>query len=213
MIISIPTIKDGYDKDYIISSKLSVFDSEWNITKSLLHNTRTCLDIGAHIGIYALEYSKYFENVHSFEPIPKIYEYLKTNTHYNSNINIYNTAISDKDDEYLQMLPHNRCTEINVVISEETDSYTKKRQWNGDNLIEVKSSTIDSYEFIDVDFIKIDTERYVFPVLKGMDKTLKNNNAILQIEIDTQKDDIIDLLKKYGYSACFSANREVWFTK
>ena len=51
MIISIPTIKDGYDKDYIISSKLSVFDSEWNITKSLLHNTRTCLDIGAHIGI------------------------------------------------------------------------------------------------------------------------------------------------------------------
>ena len=60
MIISIPTIKDGYDKDYIISSKLSVFDSEWNITKSLLHNTRTCLDIGAHIGIYALEYSKYF---------------------------------------------------------------------------------------------------------------------------------------------------------
>lgn len=43
--------------------------------------------------------------------------------------------------------------------------------------------TIDSFGFTDVDFIKIDTELYLMPVLHGMKQTLINNSPVLQIEV------------------------------
>lgn len=59
-------------------------------------------------------------------------------------------------------------------------------------VIEVR--TMDSYNFTEVDIIKIDTEGYEYPVILGAEKTIMDNRPIVQVEM------IEGQPEKFGYS-------------
>jgi FkbM family methyltransferase len=162
--------------------------SQWRYCQKLFKNTRLCLDFGGHIGTSAIQYSKLFDQVFSFEPIPALYECLEYNTRDIENIFIRNIAIGDKEGEVtIYINPENPGS--NVVQSEATQKLIDTR-WNNplrktfvaQKPIQVECRSIDSFNFNHVDFIKIDTEGYNMEPLIGMQETLKKCSPVIQLE-------------------------------
>lgn len=162
--------------------------AQWNYVKSILTNFRTCLDIGGHVGTTAIRYSKHFEKVVTFEPIPDLFECMQVNTENYENIEINNLAVSDKND-VVDIWMNKNNTGSNVIESPATNRIVKSRWYNDKRQdfkqmpkISVKSSTIDSFAFDNVDFIKIDTEGYNIEPLRGMKETLEKYHPVVQLE-------------------------------
>ena len=190
---------------------------ELKIITPHLTNTRVCLDIGAHIGATATKYSKIFDTVYSFEPISYLYDLLEENTKDFKNIIPLNVAVSNTDGK-VKIYENSKNSESNVVVHDDTLSLIKSRWGEGKRFgvvepKEVISKAIDSYKFSNVDFIKIDVERYTAPVLEGMIETLKNNSPILQIEADNVIDSkITNILSRLGFKK-FEKTDIDWFYK
>ena len=179
---------------------------QWDYCKGIIKQFRTCLDFGGHVGTSAIRYSKYFEKIKSFEPIPDLFECLEYNTKDIDNIQIYNNAIGDTNNKVtIYINPEN--TGANVVQSDDTQAIIDTR-WNNEKRpnftrvkpIEVDCRTIDSFNFDAVDFIKIDTEGYNMAPLVGMQETLKRCSPVIQLEKAVPHiEEPEQFLKKLGY--------------
>lgn len=129
------------------------------------------IDIGAHIGTYSWLVAPYFNHVYSFEPNKEIYNYLCGNIALrglSDKMDTYCLGISDKED-YLTF--YERSTDgggngFEEIQSDEPTTIKGKLQ--------VK--TLDSFNFDNIGFIKIDVEGHEKNVLLGAKETLKRNN-------------------------------------
>ncbi len=160
---------------------------------------KTFIDIGAHMGTYALSYAKLCKNVIAFEPWKKNYYQLcggiaASNV---SNVTPYNVALGEKEDSGVMNIIHSdggnaSLLERKVCIDEEK--------------VEIK--TLDSYNLSDVCFIKIDVEGWELNVLKGSVNTLKSNNlppVLLESLVETpqhikERQELISFMNKIGYN-------------
>ncbi len=150
---------------------------------SLIKPDFICLDIGANIGETTLNFARLAPNgrVYAFEPVPFLHERLKTNIALNryQHIDIYNLALSDKEEELFFENPSNNNSSGIALSKEPTNTSTL-----------VHSTTID--EFISsnnigrVDFIKIDVEGFENFVINGARHTLQQLQPIMVIEIDNR---------------------------
>jgi FkbM family methyltransferase len=182
---------------------------QWKFVKGKLTNSRLCLDFGGHVGTSAIRYAGHFDRVISFEPILDLYECLVRNTKSFANIVTHEVAISNQNgnvDIWLNTIN----TGSSVVPSESTKELIESRWGNKDRKeyqgvvkLTVESRTIDSYEFTDVDFIKIDTEGYTMEPLQGMKETLKRCHPIIQLERSNDKNNVNEthrFLHDLGYN-------------
>ena len=210
------TPKQNYEKDYPIGAKTKIVKKDLDTAVQFCTHHRVCLDIGAHIGVFAIEASSRYEMVHSFEPIPNMYKMLEKNTKDIENVKAYNYVVSDND-ELVPMLENPRNTESSFAWTGDTRNLHHRKNWinkRGIDIVEMPATTIDSFTFENVDFIKIDTEGYVLPVLRGMVETLKNNRALLLVEIFEDKDTIVEFLEDCGYVYHhFAGGKDHYFTK
>ena len=70
--------------------------------------------------------------------------------------------------------------------------------------IQVKTKTLDSYEFTQVDFIKIDVESFELKVLQGAENTIRKHKPVMYIEMcDPEAYTFIDNLD-IGYKIFYS---------
>ena len=136
-----------------------------------------CLDIGANIGVISQALLATGHRVHAFEPQPEVYKLLVENmgnvwgsyTH-------HNTAIG---------------SEAGVAEMPKVH-YSAKGNFGGLSIgsnsiygtYPVPVVTIDSYEFPDVGFMKIDVEGFELEVLQGATKTIERCKPIMYIEDD-----------------------------
>lgn len=179
---------------------------QWEYCKQRIKHFRTCIEFGAHIGTSALQYSPHFKRVISFEPLPDLFECLQYNTKDLNNVEIHNLAIGEKaGTAELYINPRNPGS--NVIGSEETQSVIDSRWGNKLRLdfqkkkepIIVETRSIDSYNFDEVDFIKIDTEGYNIEPLQGMKDTLQRCSPLIMLEqLRTKK----GTAKKISKTAC-----------
>lgn len=182
--------------------------NQWNAAKNHIQNFRVCLDIGAHVGTSAMRFSKHFENVYSFEPIPDLFECLEYNTQDLDNVHTNNIAIGEKH-EQVKIYVNTRNSAASVIESKNTADIIASRWGNRKRKdfqkmpsIEVECKTIDSFNFENVDFIKIDTEGYNIEPLKGMINTIKKWSPVIQLERGNGKHAINvanEFLFKHGY--------------
>lgn len=175
--------------------KLDIYEHtilEYNYVTPHLKQFRTAIDIGAHIGSTSVRYAKDFETVHSFEPVYT--EELEQNTNHLQNIIRYNVAL-DNENTKKDMVSLTKNSGRTLII----DKDNPPPKYN--QLYTVETRTLDSYNISNVDFIKIDTEDYVLPVLEGGHNTLKNNDPILQIEVknSNKRNDVDRFLNELGY--------------
>ena len=128
------------------------------------------LDIGAWVGTWAMSMNKFCKKITAFEPDSLHFECLNKNV--GDNINTQQLAIGNDT----------------KMISLNNDDFTQARRVIGEG--DIQMVAIDSFEFTDVDLIKIDVEGYEMEVLKGAKQTI-STCKYLMIELNNNT-------KKYG---------------
>ena len=86
--------------------------------------------------------------------------------------------------------------------------------------IRIEKKRLDEYDFMNVDYIKIDVQFYELNVLQGAYKTLKNNSPLLCIECARRNKEelkfvkkINDFLKGIDYKIVGGIGKELFFKK
>ena len=134
----------------------------------------TVIDIGAHIGTLTMVLANKVGStgqVHAFEPQKKIFRELTYNVALNkltNRIHLYRYAIG-AEDAIIEMNSAAFHNEGGTGIG------------SGGDLAEMR--TLDSFEFQNVSFIKIDVEGAEDAVIDGMVNTVKQNKPAIVIEI------------------------------
>ncbi len=147
---------------------------------SLSHcdNFNTAIDVGAHVGTWAVDLQEFFEKVYAFEPVREHIECLEKNVD-TSIVEIFPYALgADSGHAYLSYLKDG-----NSGTSGITDEGKYKTEL----------FTLDSFQFTNIDYIKVDVEGYELQFLKGAAETIKENRPIINIEVK-------DTCERFGYS-------------
>lgn len=134
----------------------------------LLKSKRQAIDIGANVGLWTMELVDNFDHVHSFEPVPDFASCLHKNTKTN-NYTLYPVALGNKE------------TMIDMII---TPGNTGHSHIDPDSVGSglVPMHTLDSFNFNNIDLIKVDCEGYEVPILHGAKQTLLRNKPIVIVE-------------------------------
>jgi len=132
------------------------------------------LDVGAHIGLWAVQLAAVFERVHCFEPHPESLVALLENVagledHARAGVTVTGCAVGNLCGlAYLDML--------------EIPFGTHVTPPDLLGAVEIKMLTLDSLNLHDVDFIKIDVEGFETFVVEGGEETIRRDRPVVVVE-------------------------------
>jgi len=167
------------------------------------------LDIGAHVGIWSRRLAEKFKTVVAFEPVPDHIEcwqknmdnFVKENSEWGNYSTLHKIALGHENGTSTMRVPNTTNTGMASLVHEIYNTKTHERWvqpgWDKFPDIEVKTKTLDSYEFDRIDFIKMDVEWFELRVLQGAEQTIKKHRPVMYIEMhDTQA---FTLMKEWRY--------------
>lgn len=148
------------------------------LIRQLLGPAQVFVDVGAHIGYFALLAAKYAQHVYAFEPSSNTYAYLRRNTSINS-------KLTDKMDCYMMALSDTPGT-LTLYSSRSEPSLASLQPINtADGIREVVS--VDTLDHVLADipiaFLKIDVEGAEMNVLMGARRHIAENRPIVVCEL------------------------------
>lgn len=173
--------------------KISIYKKNFDeiLINLIAKNDPILFDVGANKGQTIDRFRKYFKNsqVHSFEPLPDLFEMLKSKYKSDSKcIFINNFALGEvkKENEfYLNNIGNYGALSSFYKLDEKSKflkNYKKinrnfNKSFNANDKIIVEIDTLDNYvekkEIHKIDLLKIDTQGYERNVLLGSIKTIK----------------------------------------
>jgi len=196
-------------------------DYEPEVTASILNelklvNNPQIIDVGANIGLISLAIlsNKSNARIYAFEPGPHQNALLQKTVKENGlveKINVFNLALSDKKGE-AKFKIHN-------TNDASGDGFVDTKRAGPTQSIIVKTDTLDNW-WVDnnkphIDFIKMDTERSEYLILKGASDLNKSLRPKILIEINLMNlknypfslKDLLSIIVSYNYQI-FSLGRE-----
>ena len=166
---------------------------------------RICIDIGANVGLWACDLVKSFEQVIAFEPVAEFRQCFQKNVA-SSNYVIHPVALGRTE----------TMIEMNIVQGNTGHSHIDPTSI-GKGTIPLK--TLDSFNFTNVDMIKIDVEGFEEEILAGAMKTIEFNKPVIVVEQQKHeyKDAIADkpsikILESWGYQVIDQVKKD-WVLK
>lgn len=187
---------DSGDKLYIQRLRNGQYQgSNWQFAQTLIDNWQRCLDVGTNNACNAINYAERFDVVECFEPTP-LAQQLWTNTVRDNaveNCNLYKTAVGESD-RITEILIHEHNGGHNHLTHYDKNPRSKPQRRTR-RLETVECKTIDSYQFQEVGFIKIDVEGYERFVLEGAQATIQRCRPTIQLEI------VANQCRKFNYRA------------
>lgn len=201
-----PAIKDMFSGTYEVETI--------NALKKYLKPGDTFIDVGANIGYVstnALGLVGKNGSVHSFEPVPKYFGKLKQvkedNPGYNMQIN--NFALGEKDGQAEIQVTNLGNIGWNTMVPGFMSKDTTEES------IKVPVYRLEDYirkhDVKNIALIKIDTEGFEFPILKGLsgflDTAQKKPVFIVEVALGAYKllgnsvQQLVDYMGKYGYES------------
>ena len=164
-----------------------------------ISNRDVALDVGAHVGIWSMRLAQHFKRVIAFEPVPKHQECWKENmskfiseqSNWGNISTLETVALGPENGTATMKVPNTTNTGMASLVHETFNQRAGARWvqpgWDNFPKIQVKTRTLDSYEFDQLDFIKIDVEWFELRVLQGAEKTIRKHKPIIYIEMhDTE---------------------------
>jgi FkbM family methyltransferase len=178
-------------------------------------DARTIIDVGMNIGTNTIEYGTWAKDVHSFEPTPQTYDIAR------ANIDIakaqpqsdfkkgwYKVGESWAD---MTITANIHTYQVGVGNTHTTSEIVVQKNNSGHNFVTpsrinsrapkvepekytITIETLDSYNFQDVDIIKMDVEGFEYNVLQGAEDTIAKWKPIVQAEM------IPAQFKRYGHT-------------
>lgn len=139
------------------------------------------MDVGAHVGLWAMWLVKGFEHVHSFEPV-KLHADLYFKNVPGDNFTLHRYALGEKEGQIQMQIPAETTGNAHIAIQGRHPG--TKHVPNPDDVRTepAEMRTLDSFGFENVDFIKIDVEGYELPMIKGGLQTIKKNKPFIVVE-------------------------------
>ena len=201
------SIKNNYEKE------LSIIDTYKNIEKD-------AVDIGVYRGVYSYKLCKSFKFVHSFEPNPLIFPFLKKNlTKIIKNMSLYNYALSNSNGETELKVPKRNKSIFKSNYEElyqlgAATIHNKNKMKNFD-IFKVKKIRLDDILINKViSFIKIDVEGHEKEVIDGSINIIKKYKPTLLVEIEKRHNDkpvheTIDYINGLGYKSYYLENNNL----
>ena len=151
----------------------------------IIPKNKNIIDIGANIGSHTLRYSKYVDNnckVYSFEPQKFIFDNLLSKTIEDNelkNVKLFNIALGNKNITGSMNKLCDKGRPMNYDTNYETNFGGTNIGFGGQP-VDIK--TLDSFNFDNIGFIKIDVEGAEKIVIQGAKETLKKNRPIVIYE-------------------------------
>ena len=172
---------------------------------SLCEQKRNCIDIGANVGLWACDLVHSFNTVIAFEPVEEFRTCFEKNVK-KKNYTIHPVALG-RNESYINM---------NVVRGNTGHSHIDPNSIGKGN---IPLKTLDSFDFSDIDMIKIDVEGFEEEILAGALKTIEKNKPVLVIEQqkheyknDREETPAIKILESWGYKVIEQFNKD-WVLK
>lgn len=172
---------------------------------SLCDQKRTCIDIGANVGLWACDLVHAFETVLAFEPVEEFRKCFDLNVQ-SKNYQMFPVALGRKE-SFINM---------NIVEGNTGHSHIDPNSL-GQGTIPLK--TLDSFNFEHIDMIKIDVEGFEEEILAGALNTIERNKPVLVIEQqkheyknDRDETPAIKILEGWGYRVVEQFNKD-WVLK
>jgi FkbM family methyltransferase len=168
--------------------------AQFNEVMPYVSNRDVALDIGAHVGIWSMRLAQNFKRVISFEPVPKHIEcwkqnmsnYINKQSNWGNLTTLETLALGHENGTATMKVPNTTNTGMASLVHE-SDQKTGDRwlqpEWETFPKIQVKTRTLDSYEFDQLDFIKMDVEWFELRVLQGAENTIRKHKPIMYIEM------------------------------
>lgn len=176
---------------------------------------KTVYDVGSHIGLLALFFSRAVGptgHVIAFEPNPETFTTLSKNIALNqrSNVRLLNVGLGEKRDR-LELIYGEYDGGLGTL-----DKGRQAKLLRDERRMVVKRAWVAVYPLDELmtaeslpapDFVKIDVEEYEFPVLLGMRSTLQRIKPALVVELhgaspaafSANVEQVVDLLLAYDY--------------
>lgn len=137
-----------------------------------VNNYGTAIDVGAHVGTWAVDLVRMFNMTICFEPIKDHRDCLNKNLSEAKNeYKIYDCALGDKYEKEISLGYVTEGNSGTASIAAENAEYTAEMR------------TLDSFEFDNIDYIKVDVEGFEMQFLKGAAETIKRTKPVINIEI------------------------------
>jgi len=139
------------------------------VLKELGSKDKVFVDVGAHVGKYAVRMAKYYGKVIAIEPNPEAVEVLKKNIELNnvSNVEILNVACGDIEEER--------------ILHIRGGSSTFFGKYGGKAEVKVKVARLDNL-VKKADVVKIDVEGWELNVVRGAKKLIETCKPVFLIE-------------------------------
>jgi FkbM family methyltransferase len=140
----------------------------------LISDHATVVDAGANIGIFSIFAAVRHPGatIYAFEPTPKTVVALRENIKYYPNIKVFECALGEKTG----------LASLAVMPDQSAGN------WIGEEGIPVDIKTIDSLN-VRMDFLKMDTEGYEAPILKGAAETIRKWKPIIAMSAHHKPND------------------------
>lgn len=133
---------------------------------SHVKNFRIAVDVGGHCGLWAKPLTQLFEKVISFEPCAEFHEIFHANAP-EAFLKPFALGRHHTSVDMTQLAGNSGATHV-----------TPGSEGRGG----VDMRPLDSFEFLAVDFLKIDCEGYEFQILRGAKRTLIKHAPVILIE-------------------------------
>jgi FkbM family methyltransferase len=161
-------------------------------------NFRVAVDVGGHVGLWAMHLAKCFQMVHAFEPVQEMRQCFRKNVE-SGRVHIYGYALGAES---------GRCNmKYDRADSGGTHVERMAAEIDDDPSI-VEMRTLDSFGLSNLDFLKIDCEGYEHHVIEGAIETLLRCKPCVIVEQKPHKlvhnfgikgTPALDPLKEMGY--------------
>ena len=136
---------------------------------------RVALDLGGCYGMAAIPLSTFFDEVHSFEINPNMEPVLRANTERFENIKVHMMGASDADG--VRYLHENPTSSGGSYVTHGDDTPPRNK------IVGVGVTSIDSFDFQNVDFIKFDVEGHELEAINGAINTIRRYRPMLVVEM------------------------------
>jgi len=193
------------------------YEKELSIIDNFKNKNKDAVDVGVYRGIYSYKLSNEFKHVHSFEPNPILFPYLKKNlTKIIRNISLYNLAASDSNGEINLKIPSRNKSifktnyeELYKLGAATIHAENKIKKFDSLKVKKVKLDDILNDKIIS--FIKIDVEGHEKEVIDGSKEIINKNKPTLLVEIEKRHtgrpvNETIKFINNLGYNSHYLQN-------
>ena len=168
-----------------------------------LDRRRLVLDVGGNVGLWSMHFSRVFDRVVAYEPIPVNQDCFMRNTiehptRPTPNVELRRVALGAEVGEVtLECEPH-------VTSGTHVAPQDASKMKEGAMMFTSPLTTIDAERYDFVDAIKIDVEGFEYPVIKGAEETIRRCKPIICIEqkpwsiFEWGQYDAVKLLTEWG---------------